>query len=71
MRFESTRDIRRRLASWVATKIAGRRFVELADGSIDALRSQLDGRKQLVHVACWCERCDIEANAGFRTRMSV
>ena len=66
-----TSDLRKRLASWVAEKISGKRYAELADVSIDALQGELLARRALVKVACWCDSCDKEANAGFRTRMGV
>ena len=36
-----------------------------------ALRAQLFARGAIFTPACWCERCDMQTNAGFRTRMSV
>ena len=66
-----TGDLRKRLASWVVEKLSGKRYASIADASIAALQEQLYARGAWVKVQCWCETCDMAANAGFRTRMSV
>ena len=66
-----TGDLRKRLASWVAEKISGKRYAPIADAQIDALRQELTLRGVWRPVDCWCEACDGSANAGFRTRMNV
>lgn len=72
MRFEADGMLRKRLACWVAEKIAGRRWpVTLVDTSIAALRAELNARNAFIESPCWCERCDTDSNCGFRTRMSV
>jgi hypothetical protein len=63
--------LRKRLASWVAEKISGKRYAPIADVNISALQTKLAERMAWVKVACWCEQCDMEANNRCRTRMSV
>ena len=68
---ESVREIRRRLAAWVAEKISGKRYAEFADEQINALQLRLGQHRAFTVPACWCEHCDLEANGKFRTRMSL
>lgn len=71
MMWTSTRDLRKRLSSWVATKIHGKRYADMDDTQIGALQGLLGERGAWVLVSCWCEMCDTTANHGWRTRMSI